>query len=598
MTKYVCPITLQYFRNPVIGSDGHIYEKNAIDQWVKKYARSPITQRPFNALTYPCLYLREELEILELSEPFFYMKRYQYNIKEWLIDHVEKYNIELTYTQRNILDDSDDLNLDCSQILDLINQILDQINQIHRIIYHDINSCKMPDRILLYDFLDKSVDEFNYRSKDDVIKITSPDDHGLKYYFQKIMCRDNIDSEIFDSMDPVIHFKLLDYSGFKHYVKNFETLEHFDNFIINDLDFFNSDYHPYLLHCFLSNHKLFNESMDHNKYMNTLKKIIDSEFLIIKFDNDPSGQSITESLSQCNDKIIPIAEIINHLITNQDFVKNLCKEDMLLICKHINNHNAIKSLLKESELHHNEGSLPGGIKFMFTYLDQFSFQADVLIDWLKYHDIDLNTLYHGRSVFSHYLNNLNYIDSEMCPSVCENIGHMIKHNIYTSTHDLKILANILILHKKKITDDFLLNIYEYVRKCHLTTDSEYIVCCIVRLKKHFVDHKFLCDLIENYSITKKHSFCINGVKMFADYSMIQGILVNPLINEHMINLIVKKYHGFENEWLEHLLKNPMITEQMLEILPDHTKITDKILKIAANNQTVSLKMLRNLICRK
>ena len=32
-SEYMCPLTLYYMENPVLASDGHIYEKDAIIKW-------------------------------------------------------------------------------------------------------------------------------------------------------------------------------------------------------------------------------------------------------------------------------------------------------------------------------------------------------------------------------------------------------------------------------------------------------------------------------------------------------------------------------------------------------------------------------------
>ncbi|CAF0822124.1 unnamed protein product [Rotaria sordida] len=39
-----CPITHELFRDPVIGSDGHTYERKNITAWIQKHAASPITR--------------------------------------------------------------------------------------------------------------------------------------------------------------------------------------------------------------------------------------------------------------------------------------------------------------------------------------------------------------------------------------------------------------------------------------------------------------------------------------------------------------------------------------------------------------------------
>ncbi len=40
----ICPITYQMFRDPVIASDGHIYERTAIVRWISEHGTSPLTR--------------------------------------------------------------------------------------------------------------------------------------------------------------------------------------------------------------------------------------------------------------------------------------------------------------------------------------------------------------------------------------------------------------------------------------------------------------------------------------------------------------------------------------------------------------------------
>ena len=43
-----CPITDEIFEDPVVGDDGHTYERKAIIDWLTKNATSPITREPMN----------------------------------------------------------------------------------------------------------------------------------------------------------------------------------------------------------------------------------------------------------------------------------------------------------------------------------------------------------------------------------------------------------------------------------------------------------------------------------------------------------------------------------------------------------------------
>ena len=43
MSSFNCPLTLELLRDPVICSDGHTYERTAIESWLKDNGRSPLT---------------------------------------------------------------------------------------------------------------------------------------------------------------------------------------------------------------------------------------------------------------------------------------------------------------------------------------------------------------------------------------------------------------------------------------------------------------------------------------------------------------------------------------------------------------------------
>jgi hypothetical protein len=44
----ICPITLDVFRDPVLAGDGHVYERDAITQWIEQQGTSPLTRQPLN----------------------------------------------------------------------------------------------------------------------------------------------------------------------------------------------------------------------------------------------------------------------------------------------------------------------------------------------------------------------------------------------------------------------------------------------------------------------------------------------------------------------------------------------------------------------
>ncbi|EOD27237.1 hypothetical protein EMIHUDRAFT_64467, partial [Emiliania huxleyi CCMP1516] len=40
---FICPITTEVMRNPVMAADGHAYERSAIERWLATKSTSPMT---------------------------------------------------------------------------------------------------------------------------------------------------------------------------------------------------------------------------------------------------------------------------------------------------------------------------------------------------------------------------------------------------------------------------------------------------------------------------------------------------------------------------------------------------------------------------
>jgi serine/threonine protein kinase len=73
-----CPITFELFRDPVIGSDGHTYERENITMWIQKHATSPITREPMNLSS-----LRPNYIVRKMVEDFVTLslqKQYQFRL--------------------------------------------------------------------------------------------------------------------------------------------------------------------------------------------------------------------------------------------------------------------------------------------------------------------------------------------------------------------------------------------------------------------------------------------------------------------------------------------------------------------------------------
>lgn len=60
---FICPITHEIMRDPVVSEDGFTYEANAIQEWFKMKAYSPMTNLPLNSTdTLPNLALKERID--------------------------------------------------------------------------------------------------------------------------------------------------------------------------------------------------------------------------------------------------------------------------------------------------------------------------------------------------------------------------------------------------------------------------------------------------------------------------------------------------------------------------------------------------------
>ena len=48
-SEFFCPITCAVMEDPVIDPDGNSYERKAIEEWLTRYAASPITRNALSA---------------------------------------------------------------------------------------------------------------------------------------------------------------------------------------------------------------------------------------------------------------------------------------------------------------------------------------------------------------------------------------------------------------------------------------------------------------------------------------------------------------------------------------------------------------------
>ena len=62
--EYLCPIMYELFREPVVASDGHTYEREAIEKWLKTRNTSPRNGEPISGLLVANLNLKKLLQDL------------------------------------------------------------------------------------------------------------------------------------------------------------------------------------------------------------------------------------------------------------------------------------------------------------------------------------------------------------------------------------------------------------------------------------------------------------------------------------------------------------------------------------------------------
>ena len=67
---YLCPITQELMRDPVLTCDGSMYERQAIEHWLTKRTTSPVTNEPLAALTLvPCNMARSRIRAFVDEHP-------------------------------------------------------------------------------------------------------------------------------------------------------------------------------------------------------------------------------------------------------------------------------------------------------------------------------------------------------------------------------------------------------------------------------------------------------------------------------------------------------------------------------------------------
>ena len=65
--EFVCPITQELPVDPVTAEDGRVYERNAIEKWLKKHKKSPYTNEKMGTKLLPATQVRNMIESMVRS---------------------------------------------------------------------------------------------------------------------------------------------------------------------------------------------------------------------------------------------------------------------------------------------------------------------------------------------------------------------------------------------------------------------------------------------------------------------------------------------------------------------------------------------------
>lgn len=107
MEKYYCPITHLVMRDPVSAEDGHIYEKEALKEWVSHKKTSPLTNEPMGGSFHSIHFLRNEINTWLEQNPEYlkdiYLKKITPNTLSEILNK-QQYSDLLHYTDFCIKD--------------------------------------------------------------------------------------------------------------------------------------------------------------------------------------------------------------------------------------------------------------------------------------------------------------------------------------------------------------------------------------------------------------------------------------------------------------------------------------------------------------
>lgn len=148
MDNLCCPITLEIYLDPVVASDGHVYEREAIKQHMRLNKMSPVTRQVLSNELYPCYKIKSQVSAYldanpdKRSEQYTLSKKFEDN-ESSIINAIikENYDLLLNYVDYN---------------LRILLVIITNINEMERENFFD----KSNDNVLKY-IIDNSIDLLN-----------------------------------------------------------------------------------------------------------------------------------------------------------------------------------------------------------------------------------------------------------------------------------------------------------------------------------------------------------------------------------------------------------------------------------------------------
>lgn len=448
-----CPITMLYFREPVVAFDGHLYEEDAIREWFLNNTVSPMTNKPIDFYgqgpTYiPCHFVKKLVDEVEINSknPFFYMERGAQGIRDWIRNYVKKYDIKLTEIQTIMINDiprntehlTTNIHSECKEdelctrySEDCSFRTLFGSMGIKDHLDFSINSCRMPDRNILYNYLmtNKKVMygclvtnyvDSEYMKK--IIDSTSPDDEGLQFYLSKFICDEKVKTYhpfikglYLDTwrtrshglktynhlLTPCEHYKLLSDGQFRYYIESMDNIDQFNNFMSNCFQYIDPKIHYSVLEAFVSNYKL----LIHNDLENFIEKLItitNNEHrckrsicgILFRHLNELDPETIK------NYDLVKIAHTIFHKIVSLGYDFSTIDHDNIYdICKFIMLHcsdDSLKGMYYETLiLSLNQSDIADDFMVdLFYSLGNLNIDLQMFFDWLTGKNFAIDGLFH------------------------------------------------------------------------------------------------------------------------------------------------------------------------------------------------------------